>query len=204
MCIIASAENNAQQYKWFDKKFVDTTNLQIPPEVSVQYRTLVYTMDQRAHKWEQCGPILLIRAALKFSQKNPLLTFICFLFVDNRVGHFAQSHLSTNSCTVTYLTVATALLILPFQLEFHILTSLVTALIPWPRGDSYQLVLECAAWETSKRTLGTVALLMLIVEAVVPTYLNQAYELLDNDQGLSCSMQLMASLISESVDFYFG
>ena len=72
---------------------------------------------------------------------------------------------------------ATALLILPFQLKFHILTSLVTALISWPSGNSYQLVLECAAWETSKSTLGTVALLMLIVEAdaVVPAYLNQAY-----------------------------
>ena len=90
MCVIASAKNNAQQHE-FDKKFVDTTNLQIPPEVYVQYRTLVYTMDQRAHECGQCGPILLILAALKFSQKNPLLTFIRFLFVDNRVGHLAIS-----------------------------------------------------------------------------------------------------------------
>ena len=52
MCVIASAENNAQQHEWFDKKFVDTTNLQIPPEVYAQYRTLVYTMDQGAHEWE--------------------------------------------------------------------------------------------------------------------------------------------------------
>ena len=109
--------------------------------------------------------------------------------VDNRVGH-SESHLSTNSCIVTYLTVATALL-LPFQLKFHILTSLVTALIPWPRGNSYQLVLECAAWETSKSTLGTVALLMLIVEAVVPAYLNQTHLLF---RLTNCWTMIKASL----------
>ena len=128
-------------------------------------------MDQRAHEWEQCGPILLILAALKFYQKNPLLTFIRFLFVDNRVGHLTISSFNK----LLYCDICNCgncLLILPFQLKFHILTSLVTALIPWPRGNSYQLILECAAWETSKSTLGTVAL--LIVEAVVPAYLNQA------------------------------
>ena len=90
--VIAIAENNTQQHEWFDEKFVETPNLQIPPEVFVQYGTLVYTMDQRAHEWEQyvSMPILLILAALKFSHKN-LLTFIRFLFVNNRVGHLAIS-----------------------------------------------------------------------------------------------------------------
>ena len=144
MCVIASAENNAQQHEWFDKKFVDTTNLQIPPEVSVQYRTLVYTMDQRAHEWEQCGPILFIFAALKFSQKNPLLIFIRFLFVDNRVGHLAISSFNK----LLYCDI------------FNCGSCFADSSISTEISQIYQLVLECAAWETSKSTLGTVALLM--------------------------------------------
>lgn len=53
MCIIASADNTAtEQCEWVDEEWVDTANLQIPPDISIEYGTPVYTMNQRAPEWE--------------------------------------------------------------------------------------------------------------------------------------------------------
>ena len=53
MCIIASADNTTtEQYEWAGEEWVGTANLQIPPDISIEYGTPVYTMNQRAREWE--------------------------------------------------------------------------------------------------------------------------------------------------------
>ena len=78
---------------------------------------------------------------------------------------------------MTYLTscVATALLILPFQLvKFHIMTSLLTALFHDPGGTVSSIFLNVLHGKDQKAHWA-LYLLILVVKAAVPAYLNQAY-----------------------------